>query len=140
MMRAIAARLWLITLVTSTDFNMPDGKRFLVGKVGDIAVGERKVVTINGREIGVFNVNGTYHALLNRCPHRGAPLCHGRLRPLMISQGIGQLDRQRDNEILKCPWHQWEFDIKTGRALYDDKLRVRTYAVTQEGDEIVLYW
>jgi len=118
---------------------MRDRKRFPVAHVDEIAAGERKVVTINGREIGVFNLDGTYHALLNRCPHRGAPLCHGRLRPLMIAQGVGQLDRQRDNEILKCPWHQWEFDIKSGRALYDDKLRVRTYTVMQEDDEIVVY-
>ena len=46
---------------------------------------------------------------------------------------------QRESEILKCPWHQWEFDIKTGQALYDEKLRVKTYRVAQEGDEVVLY-
>ncbi len=45
---------------------------------------------------------------------------------------------EREGEILKCPWHQWEFDIRTGRALYDETLRVRTYDVRIEGDEVVL--
>ena len=118
---------------------MADRKRFRVAAVGEIESGERKIVTINGREVGVFNLDGVYYALLNRCPHRGAPLCHGRIRPLIISEGVTHVDRQRDNEILKCPWHQWEFDIKTGHALYDDKMIVRTYTVKQEGDDIVLY-
>ena len=41
----------------------------------------------------------------------------------------------REGEILKCPWHQWEFDIKTGQALYDPKLRVRAYRVEVEGEK-----
>jgi nitrite reductase (NADH) small subunit len=96
-------------------------------------------VRIAGREMGVFNVNGSYYALRNICPHRGAPLCRGRLRPLMVSSGVYQVDREREGEILKCPWHQWEFDIKTGQALFDDSLRVKTYRVEQEGDEVVVY-
>ena len=45
----------------------------------------------------------------------------------------------REGEIIKCPWHQWEFDIKTGQALYDPKLRVRTYRVEVEDEQVVLY-
>ena len=45
----------------------------------------------------------------------------------------------REGEILKCPWRQWEFDIKTGQALYDPKLRVRAYRVEVEGEQVVLY-
>ena len=45
----------------------------------------------------------------------------------------------REGEIIKCPWHQWEFDIKTGHALYDPKLRVRTYRVEVEDEQVVLY-
>ena len=45
----------------------------------------------------------------------------------------------REGEVLKCPWHQWEFDIRTGHAIYDPRLRVRTYEVLQEGEDVVLY-
>lgn len=113
--------------------------KFIVAPLAELPPGTRKIVTVSGREIGVFNVGGVFYALRNICPHRGAPLCQGRLRPLMISKGVYQLDRERESEILKCPWHQWEFDLKTGEALCDPSLRVRTYRVVQEGDEVVLY-
>ena len=118
---------------------MASNKRHVIAKVADLTPGERKVVTIGNREIGVFNVGGEFYALRNICPHRGAPLCHGRVRPLMTSPGVYQVDSEREGEILKCPWHQWEFDIATGRALYDEVLRVRTYDTRQEGDEVVVY-
>jgi nitrite reductase/ring-hydroxylating ferredoxin subunit len=116
-----------------------EAKRHTIAKAEEIPPGERKVLTVAGREMGVFNVGGSYYALRNICPHRGAPLCHGRLRPLVTSSGVHHIDQEREGEILKCPWHQWEFDIATGRALFDDKLRVKTYEVKQEGDEVVVY-
>jgi 3-phenylpropionate/trans-cinnamate dioxygenase ferredoxin subunit len=118
---------------------MASKKRHMIAKAAEIPPGQRKVVTIGRREIGVFNVGGQFYALRNICPHRGAPLCQGRIRPLMTSPDVYQLDRERDGEILKCPWHQWEFDIKTGQALYDASLRVKTYDARQEGDEVVVY-
>ena len=116
-----------------------DKKRYVVAAAAELPPGQRKVVTVGGREIGVFNIKGELYALRNICPHRNGPLCHGRLRPLVVFNGFYDLDHEREDEILKCPWHQWEFDIKTGQALYDDALRVRTYRVVQEGEEIVLY-
>ena len=41
--------------------------------------------------------------------------------------------------VLKCPWHQWEFDLATGQALYDETMRVKTYAAGREGEEVVVY-
>ncbi len=114
-------------------------QRHVVATTAELPSGQRKVVTVNGHAIGVFHIGDAYYALLNRCPHRAGPLCKGRLRPLVTSDGGSQIDYTRENEILKCPWHQWEFDIKTGQALYDPKLRVKTYRVVQEGDELVLY-
>ncbi|MEM7133543.1 MAG: Rieske 2Fe-2S domain-containing protein [Chloroflexota bacterium] len=114
-------------------------RRLVVAQVADLPPGERKIITVRGREVGVFNVGGEFYALRNICPHRGAPLCHGRIRPLMVSSGVYHVERERESEILKCPWHQWEFDIKTGRALCDERMRVKTYKVVQEGDEVVLY-
>ena len=113
--------------------------RHVVARAGELLPGQRKIVQIAGREIGVFNVGGELYALRNLCPHRGGPLCRGRLRPLVVDAGVYQVAYGREGEILKCPWHLWEFDLKTGRALYDENLRVRTYPVKQEGEEIALY-
>ena len=107
--------------------------------IGEIPPGGRKIVTVNGREIGVFNLGGHYYALRNICPHKSGPLCRGRLRPLVLPDGPTGMTYTREGEIIKCPWHQWEFDIKTGQALYDPKLRVRTYRVEVEEEQVVLY-
>lgn len=114
--------------------------RHVVATASDLPAGTRKIVTIGRREIGIFHVNGELYALRNVCPHRSGPVCSGRLRPLVIGDGPHGLEYTREGEILKCPWHQWEFDIKTGQALYDEQARVKTYRVAQEGDEIVVYF
>ncbi len=113
--------------------------RHVVARALDIPPSSRQVVTVEGHEIGIFNVAGAYYALLNRCPHRAGPLCQGRVRPLISSTEVGEVSYAREDEVLKCPWHQWEFDLRTGHALYDPRLRARTYTVVQEGDEVVLY-
>jgi 3-phenylpropionate/trans-cinnamate dioxygenase ferredoxin subunit len=123
----------------ASESNRPGKARYVVASAADLPPGSRKIVTVGGREIGVFNIEGNFFALRNVCPHKGAPLCHGRLRPLIVSTGMNEIEYQREGEILKCPWHLWEFDIKTGQALYDEAMRVRTYAVFQEGEEIALY-
>lgn len=114
-------------------------RRYVVARAADLPPGARTVVSVNDHEIGIFNLHGSYYALLNYCPHRAGPLCHGRLRPLIEVGDGGQITYTREGEILKCPWHQWEFDIRSGQALVDASLRVRTYTVLQEGDEVVLY-
>ena len=53
--------------------------RQVVARAGDIAPGTCKIVSVRGREIGIFNLDGEYFALANRCPHAGGPLCRGRI-------------------------------------------------------------
>jgi nitrite reductase/ring-hydroxylating ferredoxin subunit len=116
-------------------------QRCVVGKVEDLPPGERKIVPVGGKGgIGVFNVGGTFYALKNVCPHKGGPLCQGRLRPHVISNETYQVEYEREDEIIKCSWHQWEFDIRTGVALYDPRLRVKTYPVTVEEGQIILHF
>jgi 3-phenylpropionate/trans-cinnamate dioxygenase ferredoxin subunit len=110
--------------------------RHVVASVGEIAPGDCKIVTVQGREIGVFNVGGEHFALINRCPHEGAPLCRGVLVGLAESDRPGQFRLVRQGEMLRCPWHGWEFDIRTGQSWCDpDSVRARSYAVTVEPGE-----
>jgi nitrite reductase/ring-hydroxylating ferredoxin subunit len=107
--------------------------RYVVAAVGEIAPGNCKIVTVRGREIGVFFINDEYFALINRCPHEGAPLCRGRLLGLMESDRPGRYRLVRHGEMLRCPWHGWEFDIRTGQSWCEpDSVRARTYNVTVE--------
>jgi hypothetical protein len=49
------------------------------------------------------------------------------------------LDIVREGEIIRCPWHMWEFEIATGRCLVDPKARVKTYPVVIEEGQVVVY-
>ncbi len=106
--------------------------RFVVGTVAELPPNSRRIVRVNGREIGVFNVKGKYYALRNLCPHQSAPLCLGELTGLTVSDEPGEIEWTRDGEILRCPWHGWEFDILNGRTVFESKARVKTYDVRVE--------
>ncbi|MDP8924303.1 MAG: Rieske (2Fe-2S) protein [Chloroflexota bacterium] len=107
--------------------------KHVVGTVDEIPPGTRKIVEIAGRSIGVFNVNGEYFALLNRCPHQAGPLCKGNIHGFLRPGAVGEYDYSRPGEILRCPWHGWEFDVRTGQSWFDPKtVRVRRYEVSVE--------
>ena len=98
-----------------------------VGTTDDIPVGSKKIVDINGRSIGVYNVHGKYYAILNYCPHQGAELCKGPVCGTTLDSEVYEFIYGRDQEIIRCPWHGWEFDITTGKSLFSDRIRVRSY-------------
>ena len=105
----------------------------VVATTDEIGPGQRRIVEIDGRSIGVFNVGGRYYALRNTCPHAGAPLCEGTLSGLVTSSAPGEYAYHREGEILRCPWHGWEFDVTTGRSWFDPaRTRVRTYETSLE--------
>ena len=121
-------------------------RRVVAGTVEQLPPGERKlIVPFRGRAgIGVFNVNGSYHALRNLCPHKLGPLCTGRVSGRVVaaappSSYAPDLEVERDGEIIRCPWHLWEFEIATGRCLVDPKVRVKTYPVAVEDGQVVVY-
>ena len=113
--------------------------RFVVGTVEDIPDGDRKIVEVAGRSIGVFNLGGDFFALRNRCPHQGGPLCEGRRWGAIEAAVPGEVRLSREGEILSCAWHGWEFDIRTGQSWCDPaRLRVRSYDVSVEPGEVLV--
>jgi nitrite reductase/ring-hydroxylating ferredoxin subunit len=113
--------------------------RHVVATVDEIAPGDSKLVTVKGREIGLFNVNGQFYALANRCPHAGGALCEGAIVSLVQSDGPGKYKLARPGEFLRCPWHGWEFEISTGQSWCDPKnLKIRQFPVAVEpGAELI---
>lgn len=109
--------------------------QWAVAQVDEIMPGQRKMVDVNGRSIGIFNVNGTFVAVLNICPHELAPVCFGRVTGTTLPSQPGEFKWGREGEILSCPWHGWEFDLLTGKALAD-KRKLRHYPVTVEDNTI----
>ncbi|MDQ2804075.1 MAG: Rieske (2Fe-2S) protein [Pseudomonadota bacterium] len=104
--------------------------KHVVARVAELPPGTRKLVTVRGRPIAIFNIKGEFFGLLNRCPHQGGSLCDGVLTGLIESDEPGTYRYSRAGEILRCPWHGWEFDIRTGQSWCEpERIQVRNYAV-----------
>ena len=88
--------------------------RHVIAPVSELPPGTRKCLTVAERPIVVFNVKGEFFGLMNRCPHMGAALGDGRLIGLAQSKMPGEIEYTKLGEIVRCPWHGWEFDIRTG--------------------------
>lgn len=113
--------------------------KHVVARVDEIEPGGRKLVHVKGREIALFNVNGDYFAISNTCPHEGASLCSGVLVGLAEADVPGDIRLTRKGEMLRCPWHGWEFDIRTGKSWCDPRrFRVKSYdVVVEQGGQMV---
>ncbi|MCL2583467.1 MAG: Rieske 2Fe-2S domain-containing protein [Streptosporangiales bacterium] len=90
--------------------------RVVVGKVSEFQNGDRKIIDIHGKSIGVFRVDDRFYALRNRCPHQFGPLCAGTLAPRAASAGPGDVRTEQGPPLLACPWHGWEYDLATGQS------------------------
>jgi 3-phenylpropionate/trans-cinnamate dioxygenase ferredoxin subunit len=122
---------------------MPDHQRgqkqqWPIGQIDEIPPGERKIVEIKGRSIGVFNVNGQYVAVLNLCPHELAPVCMGRVAGTTLTSPPGEFKWGREGEILFCPWHGWEFDLLDGSCLTDKQRHLLKFPVTITDETIYI--
>jgi nitrite reductase/ring-hydroxylating ferredoxin subunit len=107
--------------------------KHIVAPVAEIPPGARKLVKLNGRAIVVFNLSGEFFALSDRCPHKGGSLSQGHLTGLVQSSVPGEYHYDRRGEIIRCPWHSWEFDIRTGRSWCDpQRVRARQFSVRVE--------
>lgn len=96
------------------------------------------IAKVDGREIGVIldRDTGQVHAVRNRCPHRGAPLCKGSVRPrLEGTPGRYELGGQR---VLHCPWHGWQFDLVSGNSPDDRRMRVAVYDTRIESGRVLV--
>lgn len=95
----------------------------VLAKVSDIPEGSGiSVMTSDDREVALFKIDGKIYAIDNECPHAGGPLSEGFVR----------------DGVVTCPWHNWEFKLKTGKCLNAPDHCVAIIPITIEGDEILL--
>ena len=98
---------------------MPE--RVKIAACSDVPPGTGKVVVALGRVLALFNVEGEYFAVDNSCPHRGGPLGEGILRGTVVT----------------CPWHGWQFDVKSGISPLDPRHTVRCMRLEVEGADLI---
>jgi nitrite reductase/ring-hydroxylating ferredoxin subunit len=113
--------------------------KYVVAEVDEIPPGQRKIVDVARRSIGIFNLGGEFFALRNKCPHQGAPLCLGKLWGRVTASVPGEFEYQPGGEIITCPHHGWEFSIRTGQSWCDpNRLRTGSFPVDVEpGTELL---
>jgi nitrite reductase/ring-hydroxylating ferredoxin subunit len=113
-------------------------RRYVVARAGDIEEGGRLIVEAGGREIGLFKLDGEFYALRHRCPHLGGPLCLGEVVGLVESSGPGDVRLDESRQMLTCPWHGWEFDLRNGQSYWNPRrTRARLFPVSVESGEAV---
>lgn len=91
-----------------------------VASLSDLAKGTCKTVQAGDKAIALFNVDGTVYALDNTCLHQGGPLGEGIL----------------EGDVVTCPWHMWEYNVRTGEKVGVSSMKVATYPVQVEGNDI----
>ena len=105
----------------------------------ELPPGSKRLVEIDGRKIGVLNVDGRLFAIRNVCPHQGAPLCEGVVGGTMLPSAPYEYVYGMEGRVIRCPWHKFEFDLETGRSLHDpERMRVKVYDVAVERGRVVV--
>jgi len=95
-----------------------------VARVNDIPPGEGRTVQVGGKNIALFNVEGTFYAVDDTCLHRGGPLGEGELT----------------GHLVTCPWHGWKYDVRTGISITNPAAKVNCYETKVEGEDLSISW
>ncbi len=112
--------------------------KHVVAAVEAIPPGGKHVTEARGRRIAVWNLAGEFFALADRCPHQGGPLSQGPVMGHVCSARPGEYTYDRRGEVVRCPWHAWEFDIRTGRSVFDPRrVKTRAYPAAVECGELL---
>lgn len=119
--------------------NPKEKYRVVVGLAAEIGEGDRRLVEVDGVEIGMIRVEGKLHAFRNSCPHQGVPMLYGSVVGTMLPSNPQEYVYGCHNEIIRCPLHGWEFNLKTGKSMFSPSVSIKLYQVGEEAGEIVLY-
>lgn len=121
-----------------TDAAPPDAHH--VGAAADLDAGDHLLVEIEGIEIAVYHTENGYFAVSNYCVHQGGPLCEGPVTGSVSTDENGELRYDDENQVVRCPWHGWEFDIESGEHLSRGQYSQPTYDVLVADGELYVRW
>jgi nitrite reductase/ring-hydroxylating ferredoxin subunit len=112
--------------------------KYLACRYETLETSGKLAFSVNNRPVVVVrSSDGSVHALRDVCPHKGPCLSDGMIDRNCLGNEAGEYIYDRTVEVLRCPWHSWEFDIRTGKSLFDpEKVRVKTYPVTVENGDV----
>jgi len=93
-----------------------------VAKKSEVPQDTGKCVEVKGKEVALFKIGDKVYAIYHVCPHQGGPLAEGGL----------------DGNVVTCPWHGWSFDVTSGECTFNPSVKQETFAVKEEGDDILV--
>lgn len=93
-----------------------------VADAAEVPPGQSRIVEADGKELALFNVEGAFYCIDNECPHRYGPLGEGDL----------------EDDVVTCPWHAWQVNVRTGEVLYTPGSCVATYACKVEDGAVLV--
>jgi nitrite reductase (NADH) small subunit len=101
------------------------------GQLAPLRVGERDIVVVRAND-------GRLHAVAGRCLHQGAGLAGGRLLADVDGDRPGEYRLVDGRDVIKCPWHGYEYELESGCAMFDRRRRLRTYEVAEHEGRVVV--
>jgi len=115
-----------------------------IGSASEFSDPGRKIVGFEGFEVAVFRLDGEFFAWLNLCPHMGGPVCQGKM--IAKVEEIIAEDRtskgmafSKTRMHIVCPWHGFEFDIRTGTHPGNAKARLRRIKLAVTDGDVVIF-
>jgi nitrite reductase/ring-hydroxylating ferredoxin subunit len=112
-----------------------------VAKLSEFKEGDRRIVFLKNVEVGVFRQDGRFYAYSNNCLHQGGPACEG----MIIAKVEEHIDADQtsrglyfSDKVLNfvCPWHGYEYDLRTGECIANRKMKLRKFQVVEKGDDV----
>ena len=103
--------------VTDEGAKAADGTFYQVAPIEDFAKDKLHTVEIEGRIITVVRTDAGIFSMGNSCPHQGAPMCSGSIHGTMLPSDPDEYVYGEDGQVIRCPWHGYEFSIRTGESI-----------------------
>ncbi len=99
---------------------MPVGQVHTVARVEDVPQGSGRIVQAGEQEVALFHCDDGFYATQAKCLHMGGPVGRGKLEGCVVS----------------CPWHGWQYDVRTGENEFDRAIRLENFEVVVEDGEV----
>lgn len=112
--------------------------RYYAATAEEVRQKGKVLAEVKGMEVGIYYVDGDYYAWRNVCPHAAAPICEGVVCGTRLPSLVYEYEYGKHNEIVRCPWHGWEFDLKTGEHLAEGGAKLRGFPVEVEDGDIYI--
>jgi nitrite reductase (NADH) small subunit len=117
----------------------PERHAYDIGAVDEFPPGSRKILDVGKRSVAVYNSGDALYAVQNICPHALAPIGRGALSGTMLPSTYGDFEWGMEGLVLRCIWHGWEFDVRTGETVCGtDRRRLVTFPITVEDGRIIV--